>query len=698
MIVQRLLKLQNKYGYLPDRELTKLAEELGEPLYRIEEVSSFFPAFRRERPGEPPPGLLVRVCRDMTCHHRGAERLTAELANKDVAADLSRRLLEKRTAEVKAENQKRRAAGRPEVPPPTEADCRVVVEGVSCLGRCDRAPAAWVEMHPAPHGDHAYVYAGRGRVALLDQLGRLAEGEEPTPDTDRAYKLHTNGTKATTSPPHGRWHVDPYGRPDPPKPYEAARQAAAYVTVNNGVPRPPSDEAGKKLSEKDLDAYVESHVPLLWRLKQAGLLGMGGAGAPAYTKWRDVWREPPGEKYVVANGDESEPGTFKDRELLLRTPHLVVEGLVLAGLLTGATRAYVYIRHEYHEQIAAVEAEIQRAERLGACGPNVFGCGLAVHVEVFESPGGYICGEQSALLEAMEDRRSQPRNRPPELGTNGLRDKPTVVNNIETLSWVPSIALMGTAVPEYAESGWQVPAAEWATSPTPPRFAGRRLFSVSGDVRRPGVYEVPVGLPLGELLESSEYCGGFTGEFAALAPSGPSGGLMPAKLQLTDPKMWDRIPRALEGIAGRSKNDAGIMEWFVKKYLPQGATHLDLRAIPLDLVFWRNLDAVLRLPVEPMLGAGMVVYCGPLNALNHAVNFTRFYRNESCGKCVPCRLGSEKLVTLGTDLLAGRSKADGVMPLVREMYKVMQQTSICGLGYVAPIPLRSALEYFPERK
>src|SRR5207248_2156018 len=183
--------------------------------------------------------------------------------------------------------------------------------------------------------------------------------------------------------------------------------------------------------------------PWLARLDPAALLGMGGAGVPAYRKWLDVWQADGDEKYIVCNGDESEPGTFKDRELLLRMPHLVVEGMILAGLMTGAAAGYIFVRHEYPEQIHALREEIMRAERLGACGENIFNSGRNFPVEVFESPGGYICGEQSALLEAMEDRRGQPRNRPPELTTNGLRDRPTVVNNVETLAWAPCIMLFG---------------------------------------------------------------------------------------------------------------------------------------------------------------------------------------------------------------------------------------------------------------
>ena len=380
---------------------------------------------------------------------------------------------------------------------------------------------------------------------------------------------------------------------------------------------------------------------------------------------------------------------------MLRLPHLLVEGVILAGLMTGATAGYIFVRHEYHEQIHALRDEIARAESLAVCGSDVLGSGRAFPVEVFESPGGYICGEQSALIEAMEDRRAQPRNRPPELTTNGLRDRPTVVNNVETLAWAPAIVLRGGE--RYAAGGWRVPGEGKQAS-----FSGRRLFSVSGDVKRPGVYEVPVGMQLRWLLEDPRYCGGVNGKLKAVATSGPSGGLLPARLPV-DPK-FDEKKRAdaVARIRERSANDADLMDWFLTTQLRVGATSLNLLRVPLDLNFFRNLNSILRLPVEAMLGAGLVVYAEGTDMLDQAVNFTEFYRNESCGKCVPCRVGSQKLVQIGTDLLARRAQGiptpdvEGLRTDVKEITKVLQLTSICGLGYVAPIPLATALAYFPE--
>lgn len=670
MIVQRLREIQNRYGYLPDAELQAFARDAGLPLARVEEVASFFLPFRRE--ADRPADVEVNVCRDMTCHLRGAGVLLSPDWLPALAAELSE-----------------------------STGVSVRVNGVSCLGRCDRAPAVWVERHPMPDGEHAWVYCGRAWEKLEKTLQTIVTGREhPQPDADADYQPSTNADAGYLDPiphpsvrgdqpqlPAAGWEINWYAKDGRAADYAAVRKFIHACQAGGGRPVCPAG-----LSGKELERFVGERHPLLRELQASNLLGMGGAGAPAYGKWLDVWQQVGPEKYIVANGDESEPGTFKDRELLLRLPHLVVEGVILAGLMTGATAGYVYIRHEYHEQIDAVRAEIERATRLRACGDDIFGSGYSFPVEVFESPGGYICGEQSALLEAMEDRRAQPRNRPPELGSNGLWDKPTAVNNVETLAWAPYIATRGGAA--YAAGGWRVPGREGLG------FKGRRLFSVSGDVKRPGVYEVPIGLPLGELLDSPKYCGGVRGGLKAVATSGPSGGLLPARLPV-DPKALARLEDGLRRIRERSPADADLMAWFAETHLPAGATHLDLRAVPLDLNFFRHLASVLRLPVEPMLGAGLGVYSAGADVLEQAVVFTRFYRNESCGKCVPCRIGSQKLYQLGTSLLTRRglgtltpTELEATTADVLAVGKAMQQTSICGLGYVAPIPLSTALVYF----
>ncbi|HEX4612435.1 MAG TPA: NAD(P)H-dependent oxidoreductase subunit E, partial [Urbifossiella sp.] len=643
MIVKRLREIQNRYGYLPDRELAQLARLVGVPMYRIEEVASFFPAFRQER--DKPAVLEVRVCRDVTCHHRGAAALLSPKTGlPTLSGDAGIRQDLAANAPKWAEAARNEPGGkRIELPTPTPDRCQLVVEGVSCLGRCDRAPVAWVERHPMPVEEHhhAWVFARKPgekadayRARLETTIRTIAAGGHVEPDSDTAYEPASNaayGIPALPPDPRARsladfelpdelpsakWEIDCYATAGHPRDYRAVKAVAAWLAERPETARqlkageqpsavPPEGLGGDKLRD-----WIKTHHPFLAELAASNLLGMGGAGEPAYDKWSQllVAHGKGPDKYIVCNADESEPGTFKDRELLLRTPHLVVEGLILAGLLTGATAGYVYIRHEYHEQIHAVASEMKRAERLGACGPDVFGSGIGFRAEVFESPGGYICGEQSALIEAMEDKRGQPRQRPPELQTNGLWDQPTVVNNVETLGWVPFI--MTRKGKAYTEIGYQVPG-------TTATFGGRRLFSISGDVVRPGVYEVPIGIPLGEVFEDKKYCGGVPGGLYAVAPSGPSSGIVPAAIPIAPVPAADGYEAWLQKVLGsfRSPAEKAAMERIAKAHLPPGSTTLDIRALPMDLNFFRGVNGALRLKVGMALGAAIVVYANGTDAL-----------------------------------------------------------------------------------
>ena len=580
MIVQELHKIQQRHGFLPKDELHELSHRLGTPLYRLNEVASFFPHFKLE----PGPKVEVLVCHDMACHLRGGNALRAEL-------------------------EKQFPAG----------DKHVVVRPVSCLGRCDRPVAALVNNHlHIAAADLSNTDLSAAVRQIADAAKSLAAGTHISHDHD------ADQPRQSVQP----WRIDPYdGMPD----YRAVR---AYV------------------EKPDADA-------LIGQLRESDLRGMGGAGVPAHQKWNDVRNAGGDQKFIVCNADESEPTTFKDRELLLRTPHLIVEGMILAGLMSGATRGYVYIRHEYHEQIAIMRQEIARAEAFGACGANVFKSGTPFYLEVFESPGGYICGEQSALIEAMEDKRAQPRPKPPQLETNGLYDKPTLVSNVETFAWVPAIALNGGA---------------WYAGLGRPGCKGARFFSICGDVKKPGAYEVPCGITLRELID--DFAGGLRGKFKAFAPSGPSGGFLPARLPIDElPRGWqEKLPKT-----------------FVEKTLASKLPTYDILDFPLDLQVSRDMGL--------MLGAGMMVYAEGANILDHALNCLEFFRNESCGKCVPCRIGTQKMVEIAGSFRnqsASKKKQDSWGPVIADLAQAMELTSICGLGVVAPKPLTSVLKYFPE--
>ena len=654
-LVPALHRIQEEFGYLKREALERFSEESGVPQYRLQAVASFFPHFQLS----PPKKVVLKICRDTTCHLAGSAAMLRELQSL--------------------------------------AGGHVAVEGVSCLGRCDRAPAACVA---AQGSGHEHYYLARSAGELKEIVEACVRDAPPMSDhdTDQVYSAKD-------------WLIDPY-RGNAPE-YLGARKAIAArdasLTASAQALKAKSGWGTWRVeqfrqgairqmrTEVPMEAEVIEAVrcwqtesdwakgadlggwadALLDELKDADLRGMGGAGIPATQKWRDVrdavrnarQRESDDRAFIVVNGDESEPATFKDRELLLRAPHTIVEGVILAGLITEATQGFIYIRHEYAEQIEACRAEIERAEELGLCGENASVLGRPFPISVFVSPGGYICGEQSALIEAMSDRRGEPRNMPPKLETNGLQDLPTLVSNVETFAWSPYIIIHGGKT--YAAlgvNGWQ----------------GRRFFSVSGDVKRPGVYEVPMGLTLRDIIHGEQYCQGIAGDrkMKGFAPSGPSGGFLPAKLT------------AAAGLPRDHVNNKVWQALAARRGFDPAATELDILDLELELNLFRGLS-----PTQA-LGAGLVVYAEGRDMVEQAVNSIEFFRNESCGKCVPCRTGSQKFASLGAHLLGGHITADRwkdeLVPLIKEMGKAIELASICGLGRSVPMPLLTVLNFFPD--
>jgi len=452
---------------------------------------------------------------------------------------------------------------------------RVEVNEVSCLGRCDTPPA--VAVNDVPMSGEQGLAAVR---ALLDSSEERSAQRSAAP-------LQPN-----------RFKCDPYTDP-----------VERYGTVKSLIAAESSlgDECIRVLSESELR-------------------GMGGAGFPTGKKWELVAGEPAQPKYVICNADESEPGTFKDRVILERLPHLVIEGMLLAGLTVGARRGIVFIRHEYERERQAVERAIALATDAGILGENAAGSGQAFEIEVFVSPGGYILGEETALLEALEDKRGEPRNKPPYPGTTGLWGQPTLINNVETFALATSIIHHGCG---------------WWESQGAGAFSGLKFVSVSGDVERPGVYEIPIGTSVRELIELA-------------------GGMRAARL--------------------------------LKAFLPGGASSKFLRAESADTPL--EFDAMSK--AGSMLGTGAVIVIGEgrdLFAL--ANNLVRFFRNESCGKCVPCRVGTEKAARLLEQVQTGGVPASelDVLPVLGE---TLEQTSICGLGQVALEPVLSMMQQFPD--
>jgi NADH:ubiquinone oxidoreductase subunit F (NADH-binding)/NADH:ubiquinone oxidoreductase subunit E len=534
-IFDELRAIQGRHKYLPVDELRALADRLDLPLFYLQGIASFYPHFYLQ----PPARAEVRVCDDMSCHLNGGGRLLKSLELRALSLG------------------------------PAELNVRPV----SCLGRCDLAPAMVV---------NDAIYEGATQA-----------------DADRWV---ANAFDGTPNP----FHVAPARKKLKIDPYED--------TDRYGVLRGLA-------STGDVDAVIAT-------LKASALRGLGGAGFPTGLKWETVRNAPGAQKYVVCNADESEPGTIKDRYIMRHAPHLVVEGMIVAGLVAGATHGIFYIRHEYHEQEKLVAEEIRACYRAGLLGENILGSGRKFDLEVFVSPGGYICGEESALLEAIEGKRAEPRNKPPFPALQGLWQKPTVINNVETFAFATAILARG---------------AEWYKAQGVNGSAGSKFIGVSGHVSAPGVFEIPMGITYRQLID--DYAGGPAAghEIKGFAPSGPAGGYLPA-------------------------------------------SSMDLQ-----------IDWAAMAKAGSTVGSGAVVVCDDRACmLDMALNAVRFFRNESCGKCVPCRVGSAKL----TDLLAAWTRGeqgpqDG--QLIDELTHALKLTSICGLGQVVPVPIASVLAHFrPE--
>jgi NADH:ubiquinone oxidoreductase subunit F (NADH-binding)/NADH:ubiquinone oxidoreductase subunit E len=533
-LFDELRAIQASYGYLPTDQLYKLSGKLKMPVSDIHAVASFYPHFYLK----PPPKVDVRVCADMSCHLRGGPQLRQAIDQ---------------------------AFGSH---PPAE----ITIKDVSCLGRCDAAPALSMNDH---------IYSSVTPQLALEMIAGATVGGLPS---HPARKPRQTGLQS-----------DPY---DGPSTYKAVQQF---------------------LEKRDFNAVLTA-------LKTSTLRGLGGAGFPTGMKWEIVRNAPGLKKYIVCNADESEPGTIKDRFIMENLPHLVIEGMIMAGLVTGATKGFIYIRHEYEEPREILQEEIQRCYREHILGQGILGSNLNFDLEIFVSPGGYICGEESALLEAMEGKRSEPRNKPPFPGTNGLWDAPTVINNVETFIFAAAILVKGV---------------EWYKAQGLNGVPGLKFVGISGDVVYPGVFEVAMGVSYRDLI--FKYAGGIPGgkTLMGFAPSGPSSGYLPASM-------------------------------------------LDL---PLDF------KAVAE--AGSMVGSGAIVVCSEARCmLDMAINSTQFFRNESCGKCVPCRVGSQKLVDLLSGWTKGQSGKDDLR-VIDELFKAMKMTSICGLGQIIHAPLASILKHFP---
>ncbi|WP_326809151.1 NAD(P)H-dependent oxidoreductase subunit E [Streptomyces sp. NBC_01775] len=568
--------LHDRVGWISEGGLAYLCRRLTVPPAEAYGVATFYAMFSVK----PRPATVVQVCTDIACAGGSAG------GSAEVCAGLERRW---------------GPAGTP-----SEG---AVWERSPCLGLCERAPAALV------------VRAGAGTISRRDGARPTRTG--PTVP-DRAYAT------AVVAPATGESVADAAREPgavsDEPEPARAVPQAGQPgLTLLRRVgavdPTSLDDYRAHGGYTALRRAFALGPAGVIREVTDSGLLGRGGAAFPTGRKWQATAGQPDHPHYLVCNADESEPGTFKDRVLMEGDPFALIEAMTIAGYATGAHQGYLYLRGEYPRALARLENALAQARTRGLLGPDVLGQRYAFDIEIRRGAGAYICGEETALFNSIEGYRGEPRSKPPFPVEKGLFGKPTVVNNVETLVNVLPVLTLGAQA--YAAIGT-------GTS------TGPKLFCVSGSVERPGLYELPFGATLGEVLELA----GRREKLRAVLLGGAAGGFV--RPDETD------LPLTFEGT-----REAGTA-----------------------------------------LGSGVVLALGESVPLPRVLlRIAEFFRDESCGQCVPCRVGTVRQEEALTRLLE-RTGVDAAadVALLREVGAAMRDASICGLGQTAWNAVESAID------
>jgi NADH-quinone oxidoreductase subunit F len=557
--------IQERAGWISPGALNYASLRLGVPPAETHGVASFYEMFSLA----PRPPVIAHVCDDIACLTRGAGALCAELE---------------------------RTLG------PAGAPClsgRASWQRSSCLGLCERAPAALITV--AGEKPRERVMAPTTAKGISAAVAEAASGKLP----DEIDTLDAKVSVPQTGQPQLRL-LRRVGRTDPGS-LDDYRRSGGYEALRKALEWGP---------ERVIREVIESK-----------LLGRGGAAFPAGKKWEAVHaqRDSRAARYLVCNADESEPGTFKDRVLMEGDPLAILEGMTIAAFAIAARKGYIYIRGEYPLAAKRLQRAIDAARSGNFLGENILRSGLSFDVEIRRGAGAYICGEETALFNSIEGYRGEPRNKPPFPTQSGLFRQPTVVNNVETLVNVPEIILSGGAA--YARIGTA-------------GSSGYRLFCVSGHVVRPGVYEVPFGPSIRDVIEMAGGVGG-TGRLQAVLLGGAAGSFVsPAELD---------TPLTFEGTRAI------------------GAT----------------------------LGSGVVMlFDDSVDLRQILLRIAAFFRSETCGQCVPCRVGTirqeESLQRLAQGRPIGSEEQESA--LLKEMAQAMRDASICGLGQTASGAILSAME------
>ena len=537
-IVKVLRTLQIEHGHLTPHLIDEVARELRLPASQVHGIATFYSMLTTPAP----PGKTIRICDGPYCMMRGAGDLLCQMQ--------------------------------------AQLGGSWTITRTSCLGLCDRAPAALVR--DSQVGPIQLEHMDRYEIGWC---GEVSDYRRPRPGEIRVIL---------------------------PNPETADDRLEAAFSKRNF----PALQKALRLAPETI----------LQEMDAAKLRGRGGAGFPAGRKWRFVASQPRTPKYVVCNADESEPLSFKDRVILDLCPQLVLEGMAIVALAVGAEAGYVYIRGEYQTQVERLLGTIADAEEHGWLGSNIGGSAFSFRVHVHQGAGAYICGEETALLESLEGHRGEPRVRPPFPPEHGYRGQPTVISNVETLATVPKILARG---------------AEWYCSLGNQKNPGTKLYTLLGEVNRPGLFEAPLGLTLREIID--DFGDGMRdgSSFHFALTGGAAGTLVPPSL-LDVPMDYDS---ASQGVA---------------------------------------------------LGSGGMLVCdqtvSPLRILRELV---RFFELESCGKCTPCRIGTYEARKILDRMLEGNASSSDRERLA-SLARLLQDTSLCGLGASVNKPVQSALQRFSE--
>jgi NADH-quinone oxidoreductase subunit F len=395
---------------------------------------------------------------------------------------------------------------------------------------------------------------------------------------------------------------------------------------------------GYRAVEKALKTMSPDDV--VEEVKKSGLRGRGGAGFPTGMKWSFLAKPEGVPRYLVCNGDESEPGTFKDRYLMTHIPHALLEGMIVSSYALGAKTSYIYVRGEMMPQIRILERAIEEAKASGFLGKNILGSGYDLEIYVQPGAGAYICGEETALLESLEGKRGNPRIKPPFPAIAGLYGCPTVVNNVESIA--ATVPIINDGGEEYAKIGIE-------------RSTGTKLISASGNLVKPGVYEIDLGLSVEEFIYSDEYCGGIANgkRLKAVVPGGSSVPILPTNLILKTASGNNRL-MTYESLA-----DGGFQTG------------------------------------SSMGSGGFIAFDEDQCIVRNTWNFSRFYHHESCGQCSPCREGTGWMEKVLHKIEMGHGKLSDI-ELLWDIQRRIEGNTICPLGDAAAWPVAAAIRHFRD--